>query len=169
MFLQEILHSVRRAEEIFERELKELEKMFPRHCYPRRHAHKPIQVLTTFINKNQFIIMDPLNLQSGQQAPIIAQLVDAKTLQAIPGATKTTKNISTDSPEIAVIDADGNLVALKAGTGNLTVVNTWSYTDQNTGEGVIADETTVVGYVIAVSPEGVLQVVSLGTAVATQA
>jgi len=167
MFLHDLLHGVRKAEETFERELKELEKLFPSHCYRRNHTHKPLQVLTTLFNNNQFIIMDSLNLQSGQQAPILSQLVDAKTLQPIPGATKTAKNISTDAPDIAQIDADGNLVALKPGTGNLTVVNTWSYTDQNTGEGVIADETTVISYVVSVSPEGVLQIVTLGTPVPT--
>lgn len=167
MFLHEVLRTVRAAEEAFEREIKELEKLFPHHCYRRHHMHKPIQVLTTFINNNHFIIMNPLNLQSGQQAPIIAQLVDGKTLQPVPGATKTTKNISSDSPDIAFVDVNGNLVAVKAGTGNLTVVNTWGYTDQNTGEGMTVDETTVIGYVVAVSPEGVLQVVTLGTPVPT--
>jgi hypothetical protein len=168
MFLHEILHTVRKAEEAFERELKELESLFPSHCYRHRHMHKPIQVLTIFINKTQFIIMDPLNLQAGQQAPIIAQLVDAKTLQPIPGASKVVKSVTTDS-DTATVDANGNLVAVKAGTGNLTVVNTWAYTDQNSNEIVTADETTVIGYVIAVTPEGILQVVSLGTSEVTPA
>jgi len=168
MFLQDVLRSVIKAEEFFERELEELERKFPKHHYRRKHVHKPIQVLTIFINKTQFIIMDPLNLQAGQQAPIITQLVDAKTLQPIPGASKVVKSITTDS-DTATVDANGNLVAVKAGTGNLTVVNTWTYIDQNSNESITTDETTVIGYVIAVTPEGILQVVSLGDAVVTPA
>lgn len=166
MFLFDFLGSIERLEHQFERELAELKRLFPHHHYKRKHSNRPIQVLTTFINNQKFIIMDPLKLQNGQQAPINEALVDANTLKPIPGATKVNKSRSTDNSATAAVDADGNLIARAPGTGNLTTVNTWTYTDQNTNQQVTTDETTVMPYEIAVTAEGVLQVVSLGDAVA---
>lgn len=164
MFLTDWLHNIRRAEEQFERELAELLHAFPHHHYRRRHSRRPIQVFVTQINNQNYILMDPLSLQNGFQAPINEALVDAKTLQPIVDAVKTNKSRVSDNPAAAAVDASGNLVAVAPGTGNLTVVNTWSYTDSETKEPVTEDETTTIGFVVTVTPEGVLQVVTLGTA-----
>ena len=164
MFLTDWLHNIRRLEEQFERELAELLHKFPYHKYRRRHSHRPIQVFITHFNNQNYILMDPLSLQNGFQAPINEALVDAKTLQPIPGATKVNKSRTSDAPAIAVVDDAGNLVAVAPGTGNLTVVNTWSYTDQETNEPTSQDETTTLQFIVTVTPEGVLQVVTLGAA-----
>lgn len=169
MFLQDWLHSVRRIEEQFERELAELLHSFPHHHYRRRHSHRPIQVFITQINNQNYILMDPLSLQNGFRAPINEALVDAKTLQPIIDAVKVNKSRISDNPAAAAVDANGNLVAVAAGTGNLTVVNTWTYTDSETKKPVTEDETTTIGFIVTVTPEGVLQVVTLGTASAIPA
>lgn len=173
MFLGDRLQSVERLEEQFERELAELEQMFPKHKYHRKHhnpsAQKVKQVLITIFNNQKFIIMDPLSLQNGNQAPINEALVDAGTLLPIPGATKVNKSRTSDTPAVATVDANGNLVAVALGTGNLTCVNTWTYTDEDTNESVTADETTVTPFQVIATPEGVLQVVTLGAQTAIPA
>jgi hypothetical protein len=170
MFIEDLLRNVERLEEKFEHELRELLRLFPHHRYRRRHHHRrPIQVLITRFNNQNFIIMDPLSLQNGKQAPINEALVDADTLQPIPDAVKVNKSRVSDNPAAAVVDGAGNLVAVAPGTGNLTVVNTWTYIDQNTKESVTEDETTTSPFVVTATPEGVLQVVTLGQASAIPA
>lgn len=165
MFIEDQEREVREIEARFEWELAEMLRRFPHHHYRREHRPGPIQVLFTRLNNQNFIIMSPLSLNNGNSAPIQAALVDAATLQPIPGATKVPKSASSDTPTAATVDSNGNLVAVAVGTGNLTVVNTWTYTDQNTGQPVTADETTVIAFQVVATPEGVLQVVTLGAQV----
>src|SRR5579871_1398354 len=135
MFLQEHEEQVRRAEERLETELLLLLESFPDYQYqPLEYGHhrrQRVKQVLIFTHKNQnYIIMDPLSLQVGQQAPIQEALVDAGTLLPIPGATKVAKSKTFDTPAVATVDANGNLVAVAVGTGNLTDVNTWTYVDQ---------------------------------------
>ena len=174
MFLHEHEEQVRRAERQLEIELELLMERFPHYQYEGReygrHRRQRVkQVLIFTLNNQNYIIMDPLSLQVGQQAPIQEALVDAGTLLPIPGATKIAKSKTFDTPAVATVDANGNLVAIAAGTGNLTDVNTWTYVDQKTNQTVTSDETTVQPVAIVVTPEGVLQVVTLGPAVAIPA
>src|SRR5579872_924273 len=171
MFLHEHEEQVRRAERQLETELELLWERFPHFRYEPReygpHRRQRVKQVLIFTYKNQnYIIMDPLSLQVGQQAPIQEALVDAGTLLPIPGATKVAKSKTFDTPAVATVDANGNLVAVAAGTGNLTDVNTWTYKDQKSGLTVTSDETTVQAVSVVVTPEGVLQVVTLGPAVA---
>ncbi len=164
---------IREAEETLEQEIALTRERFPHYNYPGyqygRRQQRVRQVLI-FTYKNQtFIIMTPLSLQVGQQAPIQEALVDAGTLLPIPGATKVAKSKTFDTPAVATVDANGNLVAVAVGTGNLTDINTWTYVDQDTNESVTSDETTVQPVAIIATPEGVLQVVTLGPAVAIPA
>lgn len=158
----ELLYS--EAKTAFYKQLDIIKETLGRHHHhdPRRQQVR--QVLIVFINNQKFIIMDPLSLQNGNQAPINEALVDAGTLQPIPGATKVNKVRSSDTPAVAIVDANGNLVAVAVGTGNLTDTNTWTYVDQNTKQSVTEDLTTVQPFQVVATPEGVLQVVSLGAA-----
>ena len=126
-----------------------------------------IQVFVTVINNQKFIIMNPLQLQVGFQAPILEQLVDAVKLQPIAGATMVPKSKVSDNPAAATVDASGNLVAVAAGSGNLTDINTWTYTDPVTGQQVTADVQTIAPFVVAAATGGsnVVQQVALGTPV----
>lgn len=133
---------------------------------PPPQKQNVLQVLVTNINNQNFIIMNPLSLVLGFLAAIMAQLVDAKTLVAIAGATFVPKSAATDNPAIATVDAKGNLVAVAVGQCNLTVVNTWTYTDASTGQQVVADQQTVIGVTVTAAAEGVQQIITLGPAVA---
>lgn len=123
------------------------------------------QVLIAIIKSQKFIIMDPLQLAPGTQAPITPALVDSITLAPIPGATFVPKSNSVDNPAVASVDANNNLVYVGAGSANLTSVNTWTYTDQNTQQPVTVDLTTVSAVVALAAAETVQQTISLGTAV----
>lgn len=174
MFLHEHEGQVRQAEHQLEIELELLWERFPNYQYAGReygrHRRQRVkQVLIQIVNNQKFIIMPPLSLNNGNQAPILSALVDANTLQPIPNATKVLKSASSDTPAVATVDANGNLVSVAIGTGNLTVINTWSYVDDVTNLPVTADETTVTPFQVVVTPEGVLQVVTLGPAVAIPA
>lgn len=146
---------------IIERLIRIIEKMIP--------VPKPVfqgkQVLIAIINNQKLIIMDPLQLAPGTQAPIIPALVDAITLAPIPGATFVPKSNSVDNSAVASVDASNNLVYVGAGSANLTSVNTWTYVDQNTQQPVTVDETTVAPVVALAAAETVQQTLSLGTAV----
>ncbi len=59
-------------------------------------------------------------------------------------------------------------MGVAAGTGNLTSVATWTYTDSNTQQSVTVTETTVTPFevTVVIAAEKVTQVVTLGTPVA---
>lgn len=113
--------------------------------------------------------METLVQQVGTPNSLLVALVDAASLQPIPGATKVFKSSSFDDATVATIDSLGNLVPVAPGNGNVTVINTWSYKDQVTGDLVTTDETTVQAVQVKALPEGVLQVVTLGPAVVVAA
>ena len=169
MFFEDCERDVQRLEEVFERELSELLHRFPRNRYRRQHKPGPIQVLFTRFNNQNFIIMDPLVLSPGTQAPIQPALIDSVTLQPIPGATFVPKSNTVDNSAIATVDANNNLVYGSAGTANLTSVNTWTYTDQNTGLQVVADQTTIMQIKMLSAAEAVQQTIALGAPVAIPA
>lgn len=143
-------------------EIDRLTKIIDRLTRPRQQVK---QVLVKIVNHKKVIIMDPLQLNPGTQAPIIPALVDAVTLQPIPGATFVPKSNTVDNPAIASVDANGNLVYVSAGAANLTSVNTWTYVDQNTKLSVTADVTTVSTLQMNAAAEAILQQVGLGTPV----
>lgn len=124
------------------------------------------QVLIQNFNNNKFIVMS-LTIPSNQKAPIVSALVDADTLQPVTAIASGTSNTS-DNTAAATVDADGNLVGVAPGTGNLTTVNTWTYTDSNTQQPVTVQLTTVTDFSVTavITAERVQQVVTLGTAVA---
>lgn len=172
MKLHEREEFIRQRELELEEEIALTLERYPHYNYAGyqfRRRQRVKQVLIIIYKNQKFIIMGPLSLQVGNQAPIQEALVDAGTLLPIPGATKVAKSKSFDTPAVATVDANGNLVAVAVGTGNLTDVNTWTYTDQDTGQQVTSDETTVQAFAIVATPEGVLQVVTLGPAVAIPA
>jgi hypothetical protein len=132
---------------------------------------KVIQVLIRNINNQNFIIMPPLQLIAGMNAPILEQLVDATdpaNLKPIAGATKVPKSKAFDNPSAASVDASGNLVAMPGVTakGNLTDINTWTWIDPQ-GKSQTQDVATVIEVDIApaVAQQVVQQIVTLGAAV----
>lgn len=137
-----------------------------RHHFPRhpRFREKVRQVLTFSFNNQTFIIMN-LQLSPGTQAPIVPSLINTVTLKPIPGATFVPKSNTVDNAAAASVDANGNLVYVGAGAGNLSSTNTWSYTDENTGLPVVADIVTVSPFTCLAAAEAVTQVVTLGAAV----
>lgn len=145
-----------------QKENEKLERIIERLSRPRQQVK---QVLVKIVNHKKVIIMDPLQLNPGTQAPIIPALVDAVTLLPVPGATFVPKSNTVDNPAIASVDANGNLVYGSAGTANLTSVNTWTYVDQNTKQTVTADVTTVSALQMNAAAESILQQVGLGTPV----
>ncbi len=161
MFLNEAMLYLRRKEKELEEEVRIVQEEF-KHYRHKYNLPKVRQVLITIINKQKFIIMNPLTLQVGQQAPLIESLIDANSLAAIPGATKVNKSRTVDTPAVAAVDANGNLQGLSAGSANLIDVNTWTYTDEDTNQSVTADESTTIGILITPAAEGVEQTVSLG-------
>lgn len=122
------------------------------------------QIIQLLIN-SKIVTMDPLQLNPGTQARIIPALLDAVTLQPIPGATFVPKSNTVDNSAVASVDANNNLVYVGAGTGNLTSINTWTYTDQNTKLPVTADVITVSPLQMNAAAEAVVQQVGLGTPV----
>lgn len=154
-----------RAIEGLEEELKKgLKKL--RHFYPHHHRLlTPVrQVLTIFLNNQTFIIMNPLSLVVGAgEYPILSALTDALTGAAHPEAVATPVSATSDTPAVAAIGADGSLQPVAPGTGNLIVVNSWDYTDSNTGKAVTGLQlTTTQPFAVTQTAEGVLQVVTLG-------
>lgn len=124
------------------------------------------QVLIQTFNNNKTILMSA-SIASNQKAPIQVSLVDADTLQPIT-ATSTGLSNTSDNTAAATVDASNNLVGVAPGTGNLTTVNTWTYTDKNTNLPVTTTETTVTPFEVTtvVTAEKVTQVVTLGMPVA---
>lgn len=127
------------------------------------------QVLFTNFNNNKFITM-ALTLATNQSAPIVLGLVDADTLAPITatftGETETSDNtaVATTDPVLGLVAVQSNLAG---GSGNLTSVATWTYTDKNTSQPVTVTLTTVTPFTVTVvvTAERVQQVVSLGVAV----
>jgi hypothetical protein len=134
-----------------------------------RQAPRIIQVLTTSINNQTFIFMNPLSLQVGFKAPIIEQLADVTdpaNPKVIAGATMVPKSKVSDNVAAATVDASGNLVGVAPGNGNLIDINTWTYIDPKTGQSVTADFQTIAPFVISEpAAASVSQLVSLGVAV----
>lgn len=124
------------------------------------------QVLIDFFNNNKFIVM-AFSLASNQKASITLSLVDADTLQPVT-ATFTGETETSDNPAVATADTTNGLVGVAPGTGNLTSVATWTYTDKNTQQPVTVEQTTVTPFevVAVVTAEKVQQVVTFGTPVA---
>lgn len=131
---------------------------------PKRQKVK--QVLTQTFNNNKTIIM-AFQLASNQKSAIVLSLVDADTLQPVT-ATFTGETETSDNPAAATTDPVNGLVGVAAGTGNLTSVATWTYTDSNTQQPVTVELTTVTPFEVTavVTAEKVTQVVTLGTPVA---
>lgn len=170
MILHDLLSGVKRLEDDVEKAWDNLIGDYPESRHHRHHHHKHFpkirQVLTVFINNQTFIIMS-LTVEQTLQAPIVLALVDAGTLAPIT-ATKANEKEVSDNPAVAAVDALGNLQGVAPGSFNLISDADWTYTDANTGLLVTSHETTTTpGTVTAVVvAEKVLQVVSLGKAVA---
>lgn len=124
------------------------------------------QVLTLNFNNNKTIIMS-FSLAANQKAPIKLSLIDSDTGQVVT-ATFTGETETSDNPAAATADPVNGLVSVAPGTGNLTSVASWTYTDKNTGQPVNVTLTTVTPFEVTavVSAEKVSQVVTLGPAVA---
>lgn len=162
MFFHELERVVRWAEEQFEKELAYLLRMFPHHHYHRKHGPKPHQVLLFIHHKQKFIVMDALILKPGKRAPIVPALIDAVTGLPVPGATFVAKSNTVDNNTVATVDADGKLAYVSDGTAKLTSVNTWTYQDQNTGDSITVDLTTIADVKALKPAEVVQQTIALG-------
>lgn len=129
-------------------------------------AKKVKQVLVQIINNNKFIVMS-VSIASNQKASITLSLVDADTLQPIT-ATFVDETETSDNPAAATADTTNGIVGVAAGTGNITSVATWTYTDSNTQQPVTVTLTTVTPFEVTtvVTAENVSQVVTFGTPVA---
>jgi len=111
-----------------------------------------------------------LSIASNQSAPIILGLIDSDTKQPVTaifvGETETS-----DNTDVATTDPVLGLVAVKTnttgGSGNLTSVATWTYTDKNTNQPVTVQKITVTPFTVTpvVTAENVEMVVTLGAPV----
>ncbi len=142
------------------------------HRHKHHHHHKPYhkkqlvkQVLVINFNHNKFIVMS-FQLASNQKSSIQLSLVDADSLQPVT-ATFTGEIEASDNTAVAITDPINGLVGVSPGTGNLTSVATWTYTDKNTNELVTKDFTTITPFEVTavIVAENVAMVVSLGTPV----
>lgn len=124
------------------------------------------QVLINILNNSKFIVMS-VSIASNQKAAIILSLVDADTLQPVT-ATFTGESETSDNPAAATADTINGIVGVAPGTGNITSVATWTYTDSNTGQPVTVQLTTITPFEVTavVTAEKVSQVVTFGTPVA---
>lgn len=145
--------------------IEELVKLLGKVIEGRPHQ-KVKQVLTQTFNNNKFIVMS-FQLASNQKASITLSLVDADTLQPVT-ASFVGETETVDNTAVATTDPVNGLVGIAPGTGNLTSVATWTYTDKNTNQPVTVSLTTVTPFEVTqvVTAENVQQVVTLGTPVA---
>lgn len=137
------------------------------HHHRKRNFQNVRQVIFVIINHQKYIPMDPLKLDQNTEAPVQLALIDSDTGGSITASpVQGSISFSSDAPDIADVDADGNLVGKAEGSGNLTSKATWNYTDANTKQPVQADFSTVTPFTVApvVTAEKVEMVVSLGTA-----
>lgn len=138
-----------------------------------RHPVHPVRlVLTRFISNSKYQIMS-LTIAANQQVAGTLGLVDQVTSAAVTGTFTGTGAIS-DTPAAftANVDASGNVnvVAVAAGSGNLTVNTTASYTD-STGAAQNAPLSTVIPVTISavVTADAVSLVVNFGNPTAAPA
>lgn len=174
MVVEIIIRLIEGLENELDRAYRRLAKLFPWHHRCRHHTDVR-QVLYLVIFKTKFIIMETLNLRTDKGYHIQSGLIDAKTGNPIPGATKVLKSQSSDSPDIADYNADGNLIPKALGAGKITVVNSWTYVMPGFEDDgpQTSDQTTVQDFQTVAGPDGVLQVLTavpfdLPAAVATQ-
>lgn len=136
------------------------------HHYPRhrrnRYYQRVRQVIIVRFNNQKYISMDPLQFKVEDGAKgIQASLVDSKTLQPIPDAVATLVSRTSDTPSVATVDAQNNVVPVSQGTFNLTEVNDWDYTDQVENIPLKGIRQTTVQPCVVVEKEGVLQVLKV--------
>lgn len=158
--VQEIIEkTILGIEEALEKQLARLRRHYPKHDRLRR---KIIGVLYILIDSNNFIIMSNLNLKPGKRYTVTAGIIDAVNMAPVPGAVLVgTKSNTIDNPAVALIDADGKAAYAGPGKANLTNITTWTYPDENTGDSVTADVTTVVSITALAAAEVVAGTVSL--------
>lgn len=168
--MQTFIGELKQLEHKLEQGIEELKSRYGKRF---RRKQRVKQVFYVIINNQKYIPMGNQVLtlpQAGQPQvayPINDALVDAGTLQPIPGATPTPVSRKTDNPAVAVIDSNGNLLPLTAGTFNLIDENTWNYTDEDTNQPVTGkDEVSTTPFSVVSGPEQVLQQTTLGAPVA---
>jgi len=134
-----------------------------------RKRQRVEQVLYFIFNNNKYITM-ALSIASNQSAPIILGLIDSDTRLPVT-ATFVGETETSDNPAVATTDPTLGLVAVKTntagGSGNLTSVATWTYTDKNTNLPVTVQKTTVTPFTVTsvVTAENVEMTVTLGAPV----
>jgi len=163
MVVEIIMKLIHGLERELERAYRRLFNHFPHHpaC---RHNHRVRQVLFIVINSNKYILMGTQKLRLDKGFHVQSALLDAVTNEPIPGATKVLKSLTSDSPDVLLVNADNDTIPQKLGVGKLTVVNTWTYTDLSDPDApvdVTSDQTTVLDFQVIAGPEGVLQTVVL--------
>jgi hypothetical protein len=158
-------------DQILQEEIEEIQDVLKQITKPPR-CQKVKQVSYVIINNKKYIPMGNQVIQlpqAGQPAvayPVLDALVDAVSLQPIPGATATLVSRTVDNAAVAVIDSNGNLFPQGAGVVNVTSTNTWSYTDEDTQQPVTGkSETSTTPYTVTSGPEQVVQTETLGAAV----
>lgn len=167
---EKIRHFLKSMEERLENEIHEWERDFKRKFHRKMRVK---QVSFVIINNQKFIPMGNQIFtlpQAGQ--PVVAYppqdaLVDGSSLKAVPGAVGTLVSRSTDNQAVAVIDSNGNLLPVSAGTFNLIEENSWNYTDEDTQLPIVGQlETSTTPCSVVSGPEQVLQQTTFGAPVA---
>lgn len=136
--------------------IEELTEIIKTLVHKETYKHRPILALAT-TNLNNIIMNTTLTLGLNATSTII--LVDNKTLLPVT-ATFTEQTASSDNTSVAtfVIDpstptqVDATPVA--AGTGNIILSATASYTDSNTGQPVTQTFTATYPFTVVVAAEG---------------
>ena len=106
--------------------------------------------------------MANLTLAANQLAPIVPGVIDQVTLQPV-SATFTGQSYTSDTPAVATVDANGNLVGVSAGSFNLAASVVATFTDSTGKQQTQTLTGTFPGIVSAVvTADAVSLVITLG-------
>ena len=152
---------------ILNKQLEIIDRLTREREHPK---HQRVEQVLYFIFNNNKYIITMLSIASNQSAPIVLGLIDSDTRLPVT-ATFTGETETSDNTDVATIDPVLGLVAVKTnttgGSGNLTSVATWTYTDSKTLLPVTVQKTTVTPFTVTpvITAENVEMVVTLGTPV----
>lgn len=138
-----------------------LTRIIDKKCH-KKHRNKPIFALTTFINKQQFIIMADVQLVVGSPKTGIFTLIDNKTLLPITTASFSNQAVGANSnPEFATFALDpsnpNNLIAtpVAAGSGTVVITTDASYTDPGDNSSQSGSFSITKKFTVLASQDGV--------------
>lgn len=127
----------------------------------RKHRNKPIFVLSTIINKQQFIFMADVKLVIGSPKTGIFTLIDNKTLLPITSASFSNQAVGANSnPEFASFALDtanpNNLIGtpIAAGSGTVVITTDASWTDAGDNSSQTGSFSVTKNYTVTPSADG---------------